>query len=752
MPAPRITMRKLKDILRLKHQSGLSHARIAAALGLSKGVVGKYVSLANAKGVAWPLPQGMDEAALERRLFPPPAQVGRFADPDFLEIHQELKRKGVTLQLLWGEYVAMHGQRALRYSQFCTRYRDWRAAQRRSMRQHHRGGEKLFIDYCGASVPIIDSATGELCKAQVFVAVWGASNYTYAEATRSQSTWDWIASHQRALRFFGGCPSLLVPDNLKSAVTRASRYEPELNATYADMARHYGLAVLPARPYKPKDKAKVEVGVQVVERWILARLRHHTFHSLAALNTAIRELLVELNERRLQRLPYSRRALFERLDRPAMQALPAQPYEYAEWKYVKPGIDYHVEIARRFYSVPHALVGRRLQARITATTVEAAADVLALAQAVGSEAAAQLERIAVERPEKIVVALGAATSNGPCLASLTLQAPRVPDRSCRRSPDPLTAGFRPGRVPQRVLTKRYFGGAPVLRSSVDRVDPAWIHGRGEDRRVAALAAATVAVLGCGSVGGPVALALAESGVGRIVLIDPDKLKWANIGRHPLGAESVRLNKAQALARLLQTRFPHIRVEAHPRRWEDVACAEPELLPGCDLIVSAMGDWATEGALNEWHLSADRPMPIVYGWTEPHACAGHAVAIARRGGCLQCGITYAGQPHLRLTEWPDGSVLRQEPACGAVYQPYGPVELAHVVALLAELALDSLLGTGTTSIHRIWAGRRRLLEVAGGKWTAAWIEVARDRLDGGFVHERPWPAFAACGECRRAEAA
>lgn len=370
MPAPRITMRKLKDILRLKHQSGLSHARIAAALGLSKGVVSKYVSLANAKGVAWPLPQGMDEAALERRLFPPPAKVGRFADPDFLEIHQELKRKGVTLQLLWGEYVAMHGQRALRYSQFCTRYRDWRAAQRRSMRQHHRGGEKLFIDYCGASVPIIDSATGELCKAQVFVAVWGASNYTYAEATRTQSAPDWIASHQRALRFFGGCPSLLVPDNLKSAVTRASRYEPELNATYADMARHYGLAVLPARPYKPKDKAKVEVGVQVVERWILARLRHHTFHSLAALNTAIRELLVELNERRLQRLPYSRRALFERLDRPAMQALPAQPYEYAEWKYVKPGIDYHVEIARRFYSVPHALVGRRLQARITATTVE----------------------------------------------------------------------------------------------------------------------------------------------------------------------------------------------------------------------------------------------------------------------------------------------------------------------------------------------------------------------------------------------
>lgn len=370
MPAPRITMRKLTEILRLKHQAGLSHAKIAAALGLSKGVVGKYVSLANAKGVDWPLPAGMDEAALERLLFPSPAKAGRFTDPVFLEIHQELKHKGVTLQLLWGEYAAVYGERALRYSQFCARYRDWRAAQRRSMRQHHRAGEKLFIDYCGPSVPIIDPATGEVCDAQVFVAVWGASNYTYAEATRTQSLPDWIGSHQRALRFFGGCPALLVPDNLKSAVTRASRYEPELNATYADMARHYGIAVLPARPYKPKDKAKAEVAVQVVERWILARLRHHTFHSLTALNAAIRGLLVELNERRFQRLPYSRQELFERLDRPAMRALPDQPYEYAEWAFVKPGIDYHVEIARRYYSVPHALVGHRLEARITATSVE----------------------------------------------------------------------------------------------------------------------------------------------------------------------------------------------------------------------------------------------------------------------------------------------------------------------------------------------------------------------------------------------
>jgi len=370
MPAARITMRQLSDILRLKYQAGVSQSKIAAALGRSKGVVNKYISLAEAHGVSWPLPEGMDEAALERLLFPGSVAPGPAAEPDYVYIHQERKRKGVTLQLLWAEYAAAHGAQALRYSQFCERYRRWRAAQRRSMRQHHRAGEKLFIDYCGPTVDVVEPSTGEVHAAAIFVAVWGASSYTYAEATRTQSLPDWIASHQRALRYFGGCPVLLVPDNLKAAVTRASRYAPEVQATYADMARHYAMAVLPARPYKPRDKAKAEVAVQVVERWILARLRHCTFHSLAELNAAIAELLVELNERPLQRQPHSRRDLFERLDRPAMQPLPEHPYVYAEWKYVKPGIDYHVEIDGRFYSVPHALVGYRLEARVTATTVE----------------------------------------------------------------------------------------------------------------------------------------------------------------------------------------------------------------------------------------------------------------------------------------------------------------------------------------------------------------------------------------------
>lgn len=363
-------MRHITEILRLKHEAKLSHEKIARALGVSKGVVSKYVSLAQAKGVAWPLPGAMDEAALERLLFPAPTAPARFVEPDLPRLHHELKRKGVTLQLLWAEYVATHGEAAYRYSQFCHRYRLWQGQQRRSMRQVHHAGEKLFLDYCGPTVPVIDPATGELRQAQVFVAVLGASSYTYAEATWTQALPDWIASHQRALRYFGGTPALWVPDNLRAAVSQPCRYAPEPNATYAELARHYGAAILPARPYQPKDKAKVEVAVQVVERWILARLRHRTFHSLAALNQAIHELLESLNGRPFQRQPDSRRDLFESLDRPALKPLPLVPYEYAEWKQVKPGIDYHVEFGGRLYSVPHALVGQVLELRATATSIE----------------------------------------------------------------------------------------------------------------------------------------------------------------------------------------------------------------------------------------------------------------------------------------------------------------------------------------------------------------------------------------------
>ena len=365
-------MSKITEALRLKFDARLSHATIARATGLSKGVVTKYVGLATAAGLdRWPLPDGLDEAALERRLFadaePAPSA---YLEPDWFAVHQELKAKGVTLMRLWSEHVERVGDRAHRYSQFALRYRRWRDAQKRSMRQVHRAGEKVFIDHCGATVAVIDRSTGEVRRAQIFVAVLGASSYTFAEATWTQTLPDWIGSNRRMLEFFGGVPELLVPDNLKAAVTKASRHEPVVNATYAEFAAHYGTAVLPARPRKPKDKAKAENGVLLVERWILAALRHREFFTLAELNEAIRALLVSLNERPFQKRPESRRDLFEALDRPALRALPDSAYEFAVWKHAKVGIDYHVEVERAFYSVPHRLVGERVDVRVSAATVE----------------------------------------------------------------------------------------------------------------------------------------------------------------------------------------------------------------------------------------------------------------------------------------------------------------------------------------------------------------------------------------------
>lgn len=371
MPTKRIPMRQITEILRLKFEAKLSNEKVARACGVSKGVVCKYLHLVAARGITWPLPDGTDEAQLERLLFPATQKPSRFAKPDYFQVHQELKRKDVTLQLLWAEHVVVHEDQAYRYSQYCHHYRQWRKKQRRSMRQVHLAGEKTFIDYCGPTVPVICRNTGEIRRAQVFVAVLGASSYTFAEATWTQSLPDWIASHQRTFRFFGGVTELQIPDNLLAGVTDPNRYTPVINATYAEMAAHYQTAVLPARPRKPKDKAKAEVAVQIVERWILARLRHRTFFSLPELNRAIAALLPDLNGRRFHGQTVSRRDLYEQLDAPALKALPDTPYEYAEWCKAKPGIDYHISVNKRFYSVPHALVGQVLDVRLTAETVEA---------------------------------------------------------------------------------------------------------------------------------------------------------------------------------------------------------------------------------------------------------------------------------------------------------------------------------------------------------------------------------------------
>jgi len=365
-------MSKIIEVLRLKYDAQLSHAQIARAVGLSKGAVGKYVSLATGAGIsAWPLPDGTDEAALERRLRPAhPDKPLRFIEPDWFVVHQELKKKGVTLQLLWGEHVECVGDRAHRYTQFSQRYRAWKQRQKRSMRQHHIAGDKLFIDHCGPTVAVIDQSTGEVREAQIFVAVLGASSYTFAEATWTQGLDDWIGSNRRALEFFGGVPALLIPDNLRSASTKACRYEPVVNKTYAEFARHYATAVLPTRPAKPKDKPKAEAGVQLVERWILAALRHHEFFSLRELNDAIAELLLVLNGRAFQGRTESRRDLFETLDRPALRPLPDTPYEFAMWKHATVGVDYHVQFAKAFYSVPHRLYKEKVDLRVTANVVE----------------------------------------------------------------------------------------------------------------------------------------------------------------------------------------------------------------------------------------------------------------------------------------------------------------------------------------------------------------------------------------------
>ena len=363
-------MRQVKDVLRLKFEAGLSYERIAAALRISKGAVTKYLQRAAEAGVCWPLEPEVDDTVLEARLFPRSAALTGYAQPDYGLIHQELKRKGVTLQLLWEEYSAAHPGNAYRYSQFCVLYRGFAASLKRSMRQAHRAGDKLFIDYSGQTVGIIQVGTGEIRQAQIFVAVLGASSYVYAEATWTQQLPDWIGSHIRTFEFLNSTPALLVPDNLKSAIQKACRFEPEANSTYADLARHYGAAILPARPYRARDKAAVEMSVLLTQRWILARLRNRQFFSLAELNTAIHALLHDLNNRPFKKLDGCRASAFASIDRPAMRPLPEYRYEFAEWKTATVNIDYHVEVDGHYYSVPHPLVRQAVNVRFTATTVE----------------------------------------------------------------------------------------------------------------------------------------------------------------------------------------------------------------------------------------------------------------------------------------------------------------------------------------------------------------------------------------------
>jgi transposase len=363
-------MRKIEEILRLKFEVGLTHRAIAKSCGVSTSTVSEYVTHARAAGLSWPLPEGLKPEQLRAKLFPSKGASGReIPPPDWPYVHKELKRKGVTLSLLWIEYRQEHPD-GYGYSQFCHRYREWKKPLNPTMRQKHKAGEKLFVDYAGQTVPVVDPDTGEVRAAEIFVATLGASNYTYAEAQRSQSLPNWIGGHVRAFAFLGGVPEVVVPDNLKAGVTSPDRYEPDLNPSYQEFARHYGVAVVPARVRKPRDKAKVEVSVQVVERWILARLRKRTFFSLAELNQAIRELLFEINRREMKHLGQSRLELFAELDQPRLAPLPVQPYEFAVWKKARVHIDYHVAFEKHQYSVPYTLSGQEVDLRATEKTVE----------------------------------------------------------------------------------------------------------------------------------------------------------------------------------------------------------------------------------------------------------------------------------------------------------------------------------------------------------------------------------------------
>lgn len=371
MPRERLSMRNIREVLRLRWEQGLSHRQIVASCNVGQGTVVEYLRRAAAAGLTWPLPEGLTDTELERQLFPPPVAVpvAERPVPDWAQVHRELRKKGVTLLLLWEEYRADHPQ-AFRYSWFCERYHEWRQAAEPRMHQVHKAGEKLFVDYAGVTASVVDRATGAARAAQIFVATLGASSYTYAEATWSQTLPDWISSHVRTFAHLGGVPELVVPDNLKAGVTAACYYEPDLNPTYQEVARYYGTAVVPARVRKPRDKGKVENGVQQVERWVLAPLRHRTFFTLAELNAALWEQLRTLNERPGQGLPASRRELFETLDKPALRPLPARPYELALWKKARVHVDYHVQVDDHFYSVPFRLIRQEVEVRLTESIVE----------------------------------------------------------------------------------------------------------------------------------------------------------------------------------------------------------------------------------------------------------------------------------------------------------------------------------------------------------------------------------------------
>ncbi|MHB1535295.1 MAG: IS21 family transposase [Acidimicrobiales bacterium] len=483
-------MRKVRDVLRLSLKEGLSLRRVAASLEVPHTTVADHVRRAKAAGLSWPLPEGLDDDALEALLFsspaPSPAQ-GRPL-PEWNKVHIELRRPHVTLMLVWLEYKEAFPD-GYAYSQFCELYRRWRARIDVVMRQQHKAGEKLFVDFPGRRIPIYDERSGALAfEAELFVAVLGASGYLFAEVLRSQELLHWVAGHVHAFEAMGGCPAIVVCDNLRSGVSRPNRYEPDVNATYAEMAAHYGVAVIPARSYKPRDKAKAEAGVLLAERWIMARLRNERFTSLGEANLKIRLLVEWVNDRAFKTLAGSRRSVFEEIDRPALRALPADRYEFALWRKAKVSIDYHIEVRseRHYYSVPYRLVGEVVDLRLSGGTVEVfhrnrrvASHVRKFTPGYSTDAAHMPEshrRHAAWTPSRII---SWAAQTGPATAKLTeaiMTARRHPEQGFRSCLGIVRLGGRYGEerleaAAQRALAARaysYRSVESILRAGLDR--------------------------------------------------------------------------------------------------------------------------------------------------------------------------------------------------------------------------------------------------------------------------------------------
>jgi transposase len=366
-------MREVREVMRLHREGAVAMREIARMTGVARSTVRDMILRFERSGLAWPVPSEISDTELEMRLYGPAGvKPGRrkLPEPDWSVVAREMKRKHVTLQVLWEEYIAEHTD-GYRYSRYCDLFRGWEGRLPLTMRQNHGGGEKLFIDYAGDKVPVIDRETGEVREAHIFVAVMGGSSLSFALATWTEQMGDWIEGHNAAFAFFGGVPQLLVPDNAKVAVIKACLFDPMVNRSYTDMARHYGTAVLPTRPRKPRDKAKVEACVGIVERWLLGRLRNRIFHSLAELNAAITDCMAQLNDVRVVRqFGKTRRQMFEEIDVPSLKPLPADPWVHAQWKRCRVGLDYHIAIERHHYSVPCRYARREVEARFTVRTVE----------------------------------------------------------------------------------------------------------------------------------------------------------------------------------------------------------------------------------------------------------------------------------------------------------------------------------------------------------------------------------------------